>query len=115
MFTFHESTRAAVDRWTAYLDDILGRARLDVALMITLDLGDSCALPLAYLTKRLRELFANYDARPPLRIALISDQSAMILLIYMLAQIAAADDENTVQYHQSRNQDDAFQWLFASP
>lgn len=113
MFAFQDSTRSAVDQWVDYLDDILGAARLDVPLAIALDIRESEALPLAYMTQRLRGLFANYDARPPLRIALISNQGALILLIHLLAQIAAADDTNPVAYHHAHDEDEALAWLLA--
>ncbi len=112
MFVFQGSTRAAVDQWIDYMDDILGTAPFNRPLGIALDTRESGTLPLGYAAQRLADLFANYDKRPPLRIALISDQSAIIIiLIQMLAQIAASDDQNTVQYHHSNDENEAFHWL----
>ena len=110
-FVFQESSRAAVDQWIEYMDDVLGTARLDRPLGISLDTRESGILPLAYMTQRLRDLFRNYDKRPTLRIALISNQGALMLLIQMLAQITASDDQNVVQYYQARQDDDAIRWL----
>jgi hypothetical protein len=113
MFVFQESSRAAVDQWIDYLDDILGVAQLDRPLGIVLDMRESGSLPLAYITQRLRDLFANYDKRPTLRFAFISTgHNALILLIHLLAQIIASDDQNVVQYNQVNDEHEAVRWLF---
>ena len=103
-----------MNQWIDYMDDVLGTARLDRSLGISLDTRESGALPLAYMTQRLRDLFHNYDKRPGLRIALISNQGALMLLIQMLAQITASDDQNVVQYFQARDDEDAERWLLKS-
>ena len=110
-FVFQESSRAAVNQWIDYMDDVLGTAQLDVVLPIALDTRFSGMLPLAYMLKQLRDLFANYDKRPPIRIGLISNQGALMLLVQMLAQITASDDKNIVEYHQSAEETEAAQWL----
>jgi hypothetical protein len=110
-FVFQEASRAAVDQWIDYMDDILGTSSLERILGISLDTRQSGAMPLAYMTQRLRDLFSNYDKRPSIRIALISNQGALMLLIQMLAQITASDDQNVVQYYQASDDDDAARWL----
>ena len=113
-FVFQESSRAAVDQWIDYMDDILGIWSFDNPVRLSLDTRYSGALPIVYMTLCLRDLFANYDKRPCLRIALISDQGALMILVQMLAQITSSDDQNVVQYYQAREDVDAIQWLLES-
>jgi len=110
-FVFREASRAAVDQWIDYMDDILGTSPFDRPLRISLDTRESGTLPVAYQAQRLHDLFCNYDQRPLMRIALVSNQGALMLLIQMLAQITASDDQNVIQYYQAVDDADAEGWL----
>lgn len=113
-FVFLEASRASVDEWITYLDDIYGRAPLKQELRFVVDTRQSGMLPLGYMSKKLRDLHANYDKRPPTRLVFLSYQSAMMVLLHLLIEITVSNEENAVRYFQTDDPQKAVDWLMTT-
>jgi hypothetical protein len=113
-FTFQDSSRAAVNEWIECLAGITTASSDQPILTIILDTRISGTLPLAYVTRKMRDVFATCAPQQAIRLAILSGQSALMVLIQMLAEIAAPNETSIVQYHQSQDEAEAITWLLAA-
>jgi len=113
-FNFQESSRAAVNEWIDHLIHLLDASLPETILTLVVDTRQSGTLPLGYVIGKLRNIYREYEQRPLMRLAFLSETNALMVFVQMLAEIAAGSEVSTVQYHQSPTKADAIEWLLAA-
>jgi len=113
-FIFHEASRAGVNQWTDQLVHILEASPHDAVVPIIVDTRFSSMLPIAYTIEKLRDVYLNCAGCPTMRLAFLSGNTALMLFVQMLAQMAASNEADRIQYHQSPTEADATAWLLAA-
>ena len=113
-FSFQVSSRAAVNEWIEQLVPLLNTSLSDGVLPLVVDTRQSGTLPLGYVIGKLRDVYRKYNQPSLLRLAFLSENSALMAFVQMLAEMAASNETSMIQYHQSQDEGEAIAWLLAA-
>lgn len=109
-YTFHKSSRQAVNEFLAQNNKVIVNAEDDQTLLVLIDISPSGLPPLAYFLSRVREEMKQHPYRLSSRVAILYKDSRLLGLMDNTVRLITNSKDKT-RFFKLENRDQALAWL----